>query len=530
MSFDYKVLITTSGIGSRLGEFTKYTNKTLLRIGKKPAISYIIDSYPKGTKFVVTLGYFGEHVKNFLEIAYPDGNFEFIFVDIFQGDGSSLLYSMYCAKNVLQTPFIFHASDTILTQELPIPNKNWNTGFKGVGSSSYTSFDVSNAKVKVYYEKGNLSPDFLHVGVIGIYNYKLFWDISSDLLDKKRNDTSLNDVEVLKQFIKNDEVYSVEVNNWFDIGSVEKIKIAKNHFSSKDFHVLDKVTESIFEINDHIIKFFSDEQIAKNRVQRAQYISKAIPEIIDSRPNFYKYKYIKGNLFSEIANISNFRKLLSWAENNLWKTVNSISLEKFKNITYNFYYNKTIDRIQQLRNDCNIVDKVEIINGSLVPKLEDLLKNIDFENLTNTLPTTFHGDFILDNILLQENGNFQLIDWRQDFGGELEAGDMYYDLAKLSHNLIVNHNIIDNNHFTIKFYENEEIKVNIHRLQTLVECEHIFFKHLANKGYDINKIKILRSIIWLNMSPLHHHPFNLFLYYFGKYNLYLQLNNTNEAI
>ena len=83
MSFDYKVLITTSGIGSRLGEFTKYTNKTLLRIGKKPAISYIIDSYPKGTKFVVTLGYFGEHVKNFLEIAYPDGNFEFIFVDIF---------------------------------------------------------------------------------------------------------------------------------------------------------------------------------------------------------------------------------------------------------------------------------------------------------------------------------------------------------------------------------------------------------------------------------------------------------------
>jgi NDP-sugar pyrophosphorylase family protein len=530
MSFDYKVLITTSGIGSRLGEFTKYTNKTLLRIGKKPAISYIIDSYPKETKFVVTLGYFGEHVKNFLEIAYPDGNFEFIFVDKFQGEGSSLLYSMSCARNALQTPFIFHASDTILTQKLPIPNKNWNTGFKGVGSSSYTSFDVSNDKVKVYYEKGNLSPDFLHVGVIGIYNYKLFWDITSDLLDTKINDTSLNDVEVLKEFIKNDEVYSVEINNWFDIGSVEKIKIAKNHFSCNDFHVLDKVTESIFEINDHIIKFFYDEQISNNRVKRSKYISTAIPQIIDSRPNFYKYKYVKGSLFSEIANVSNFTNLLIWAEDNLWKKVININKEIFKNLTYEFYYNKTISRIQQLRNHCNIIDKSEIINGSLVPKLEDLLKKVDFENLSNTLPTTFHGDFILDNIIFQENGNFQLIDWRQDFGGELEAGDMYYDLAKLSHNLVVNHNIIDNNHFTVKFHDNDKIEVNIYRIQTLVDCEHLFFKYLENKGYDINKIKILRSLIWLNMSPLHHHPFNLFLYYFGKYNLYLQLNSYDEKI
>ena len=63
----YKVLITTSGIGSRLGEITKYTNKALVRIGDKPCISHIIEKYPIESKFVVTLGYFADQVKDFLE-------------------------------------------------------------------------------------------------------------------------------------------------------------------------------------------------------------------------------------------------------------------------------------------------------------------------------------------------------------------------------------------------------------------------------------------------------------------------------
>ena len=43
---EYKVLLTTSGLGSRLGNLTKFTNKSLVRVGDKPAISHIIESYP----------------------------------------------------------------------------------------------------------------------------------------------------------------------------------------------------------------------------------------------------------------------------------------------------------------------------------------------------------------------------------------------------------------------------------------------------------------------------------------------------
>ena len=38
-----KILITCSGTGSRMGEYTKYTNKALIKIGDKFSIDYIID-------------------------------------------------------------------------------------------------------------------------------------------------------------------------------------------------------------------------------------------------------------------------------------------------------------------------------------------------------------------------------------------------------------------------------------------------------------------------------------------------------
>ena len=65
---EYRVLITTSGMGSRLGRLTDFTNKCLVRVGGKAVISHIIDSYPDDVHFVITLGHFGEHVKQYLRV------------------------------------------------------------------------------------------------------------------------------------------------------------------------------------------------------------------------------------------------------------------------------------------------------------------------------------------------------------------------------------------------------------------------------------------------------------------------------
>ena len=115
------------------------------------------------------------------------------------------------------------------------------------------------------------------------------------------------------------------------------------------------------------------------------------------------------------------------------------------------------------------------------------------------------------------------MDWRQNFGGDLYNGDKYYDLAKLRHNIIFNHENISNNLFTKEIKDNEVI-IDLKCNYTLINQLKDFDKFVLENNMDLQKIKILTAIIWLNMSPLHEYPLNEFLFYFGKYNLYLEIN------
>ena len=130
--------------------------------------------------------------------------------------------------------------------------------------------------------------------------------------------------------------------------------------------------------------------------------------------------------------------------------------------------------------------------------------------------------FILDNILY-DGEEFKLLDWRQDFQGCLDAGDVYYDLAKLNHNLTLNHNVLDNNLFTINSLDSKNIRCDVLTPSINLECQKRYYIWLEQNRFSVRKVKLLTSIIWLNMSPLHEYPLNRFLFHFGKYNLLLNL-------
>jgi NDP-sugar pyrophosphorylase family protein len=519
------VLITTSGIGSRLGDFTKHTNKALVRVGDKPAISHIVESYCKDTDFVITLGHFGAHIKEFLEIAYPNRKFEWVYVNKFEGEGSSLLYSMLQAESLLQKPFIFHTSDTIVENDyftrleegsFKIMNHNFILGAKTKDHSQYASFDAFNNNVIKMHKKGESNTDYTHIGVVGIKDYEIFWRNAQNTHTLNTKNTQLSDVDVLTRMINNGVVFkSLEATGWHDVGNIDKLNETRKHLSSSTMHVLDKLGESIFNVEGYVVKFFADRNICKNRVERVKYLNGTVPEITASSTYFYKYPYVQGELFANVVNRQDFKDFLKFAKFNLW--INPVDMDRHKQgeILREFYYDKTLSRLNAFLLKRNIKDKEEIINGERVPSAINLIAMIDFNIFNDSDLTSFHGDFILDNVIKTHDG-FKLIDWRQDFAGYIQFGDKYYDLAKLAHNLVVNHGIIDNNNFSVST-KNDEIYLNIHRLQTLVECEEILFNVFDPK--EQKKIKILRSIIWLNMSALHHHPFDLFLYYFGRYTL-----------
>jgi hypothetical protein len=226
---------------------------------------------------------------------------------------------------------------------------------------------------------------------------------------------------------------------------------------------------------------------------------------------------------SEVAQPYSLQQLLTWAEDRLWRPTREVSRSQFQQICLSFYRDKTCDRLADFTSSRSIVDETLTINGTNVPAALELLERVDFKGLADAEQTFFHGDFILDNILKTKNG-FCLLDWRQNFGGLLRAGDKYYDLAKLNHNLTVNHGIVNSQQFFIKV-KRRVVECDIMRHQTLVQCQEELDRFMLQHNYDRRKVKLLTALIWLNMAPLHEHPLDLFLYYFGRLNLWYILCN-----
>lgn len=518
MADKLKVLITTSGIGSRLGEITNYTNKALVKIGKRPAISYVVEAYPFNTEYVVCVGHFADHVKQYLKLAYPNRSFTFVEVDNYDGPGSSLAYSQLCAKEHLQCPFIYNACDTIILDErIPNPHFDWVGGYAQPGSSQYDSYVSSDGYVRRFYSKGHIDSDHAYIGLIGVHDFKSYWDTMQEMYDANPNNRSLSDFYCRKlQLDAGKDIAHVGFKWWYDIGNVESLQHARATIPDSH-HILDKLEESIFIVGDHVIKFFADPNMVNGRVLRSHELRGLVPEVVASTLNYYKYKYVVGDLYSEVATPNGFDKLLTWADERLWTPV-EFDDGYFKGICRNFYEKKTHARLKKFYSENNMTDHPSVINGVYTVATSQMLDQAMKIVLRGLRPTNFHGDFILDNIIRTEDV-FKLLDWRQDFGeGNVLVGDMYYDLAKLNHNLVINHEIINRNLFTIKKV-GAKVTLDIHRRQNLVDCQEVLHRWIVNHGYDLTKVKVLTAIIWLNMAPLHHHPFGEFLYHFGRYNL-----------
>jgi dTDP-glucose pyrophosphorylase len=516
----YKVLITTSGVGSRLGDLTKFTNKALIKIGDKLAICYIIEKYNKYTEFVITLGYHGKFVKDFLELAYPEHCFNFVWVDKYEGPGSSLAYSLLQAKDELQCPYVFNCCDSLTKDKIIVPNEN--TLFvneKHTDGNLYASINaLQTSVVKTLNSKSaSINFDYIYTGIAFIKNYNLYWNILEKLYDSTNID--LGDVNVIQEMLKDNTFQYIKLEKWYDTGSLSEISNKINNEYKSKYTILSKLTESICFFDNFVIKFFYDKEISLSRVTRGEHLYPLTPKIIDYRPNFTKMELIEGELMSEVVRHGEIKNLLEWAKKKLWINNDDIN-PIFSTICKEFYYDKTMTRINKI---LETIQDYGVINEREIGPIYPLLNKINFNDLYTKEHTNFHGDFILDNIIKTKTG-YKLLDWRQNFGGDLYHGDKYYDLAKLRHNIIFNHENISNNLFTKEIKDNEVI-IDLKCNYTLINQLKDFDKFLLKNNMDLKKTKILTALIWLNMSPLHEYPLNEFLYYFGKYNLYLEVNN-----
>lgn len=239
----------------------------------------------------------------------------------------------------------------------------------------------------------------------------------------------------------------------------------------------------------------------------------------------YTYELVKGRVVAEALTLPLFKKLLDTCKY-FWKheELSDSDQISFEANCKQFYYEKTIRRVDLFYQNFGKKDGSEFINDEPMPPLASLLAKIDWDNITRGLPGRFHGDFHFENILFDlDSESFTFLDWRQDFAGDLDVGDIYYDLAKLLHGIIVSHELIAENHFSVD-WDVETINYNLYRRQVHVECEKYLEIWCHQNSLDFSKVRILTALIYLNIAALHHHPYSLLLYALGKHMLNHELS------
>lgn len=201
---------------------------------------------------------------------------------------------------------------------------------------------------------------------------------------------------------------------------------------------------------------------------------------------------------------------------------NQYSIEKIKGITLSYLYvnesltcdvfNRYLNMIHELHNSVtlNIEDNVNIY-ANYNDKLSLRYTNYNYgqyndsEHIYNILYKYFyqyknndsgiagviHGDPVLSNCLLDENGNFKLIDMRGQLGNALSIyGDVYYDLGKI--------------YQSITGYDEIMMGKNVSQLykNNIIET----FVQFTTKYYgaeSMAKIKMIRDMLLFTLLPLH---------------------------
>lgn len=512
-----KVCILTAGVGSRMGEISNSLNKAILPTNEGAIISEIIKSFDKDTKFIIAVGYKSRQVKDYISIAHKDlsKNISFKLVDNFDKKFSGPGYSLFKCKNFLNEPFFVISCDTIIPNKIKLSNnlqkKNILFGNKVAYdlSKEYCNLEVDHKnKITKILEKKKYknSNYFSFSGLIYVYDFKQYWESLSRVINKKYS-PQLSDG--LPSLLKKKEIYFKNID-WIDVG---KFKLYQKYINQNTNFDFSKKNEAIYIINGKVIKYFKDKNIVNQRFNKSKKIKNIFP-VLKKKNNFYYYNYAEGKTLYEVRNNTKiFSYFVNWAHKKLW--IKSTKDKQFQLNCRRFYKDKTYKRLSKILLKYKTIDKYKI-NESSVSTIRILLKKIDWNNLINGKSYFIHGDLQFDNILYRGNKNFLLLDWRHSFGNYVNKGDIYYDIAKLLGGILINYKKIKMNKF---IFEEKKNKISYKILEDHSILKNNFqtlYRYIIKERLNLKKIYTLTALIYLNMSPLHHYPFDKILFGLSK--------------
>ena len=501
------VLILAAGLGTRLGTLTDNINKAQIPINNKAIISKIIKKFPEKYEFYIALGYKGDELKEYCELAFPNLKINYLNIDDYDHPESGPGTSAIQFKEDLQRPFYITVADCIIDSNVPHIDGNW-LGVQATSSpEKYATLDIdSNNNIISFSEKSMKGYEYAFIGIASIWDYKVFW---------KELEKNMKKGELVHAFnnLKNYPSFKAKKLKWLDTGNLDDLNNTKVYFKDKPLS-LSKVTGEITYKEDSFIKFNPNPKLITNLSKRAKILKGLIPKNFIQTKSFISYDWAPGKTIYNYNSLKVYKKFLLFFENIIDNSkIKSIS----KKAVDEFYKNKTDSRKQSFINKYGkkYLNNKFNINGLNYDSLENILSNINYEILySNSTYNNFHGDLQFDNIIFDEDKNtFTYIDWRESFAGNTDEGDIYYDLSKLYGGLLMPFNLMKKEE-SLKYEEGESlINFSYQEEKGLLDFKIYYENWIKERGYDLNKIRLITALIYLNMSPLHDEKFGKILWF-----------------
>ena len=246
-----------------------------------------------------------------------------------------------------------------------------------------------------------------------------------------------------------------------------------------------------------------------------------VPAFTYSDRNIYAYNRVDGhNMYQNFTN-KKFEDFLKWYEANFVYTAKTCKENQEEHIKdcRKFYQNKTYQRVKQfLDTKPEHYYLKHKINGLDCHSISEILLLLDWDKLCDGTPIEFHGDLNFGNVLY-DGKKFYAIDWREYFGNDKFVGDLYYDLGKLYAGLCLSWDELKDENKISMNINNREVNFSLDRIGLLAQTRQNLVNWCRLKHYNIDKIKTIASLSYLNMAPLHTEKLGNLLFFKSVYNL-----------
>ena len=205
----------------------------------------------------------------------------------------------------------------------------------------------------------------------------------------------------------------------------------------------------------------------------------------------------------ECNSLQTYMKFLSWYEDIVINSETYDAPELIKP----FYVDKTEERKNMFlsRYGNSYATTEYTINGKKYPAIQEMLNKIDLYDYLkgDTFYTNFHGDLQFDNVIYDViTDTFTYIDWRESFANSTKGGDLYYDLGKLYSGCVLPY-VLFKEENNIKLEEGTSIvNYSYTTPNSITEFQKMYERWIINNKFDLEKVKFIANLIYLNISPL----------------------------